>query len=216
MKPVRHFGKLRTTGTRRLRKIRKIAAGAVVTYSPEHDRELAWATVELLNLWSEFCRAYFLSCLRCARLESGQRVLCSNVATIPTFEQAIIALARNMGNKQAGKYGKLRRRDEPTWHQPSCLLRGCKDLGTSHLVKVQSAFSTGSSVFRELPTYRNFYAHRNEDTAQKVLRSGLSSYGIGGKAHPYEVLSARAAGRPQSLILDFIDDTRLAIEFLCA
>lgn len=215
MKPVRHFGKLRRVGTRRLREIRKVAVDAVTPYSQERDRELAWATIELTNLWSEFCRAYFLSCLRSARLESGSRVSCTSVAVVPSFDQALLTLAQNLGTRPRKRPGKLRRRDEPPWHQPSCLLRGCDDLGMSHLSTVRGALSTGFSVFKDLPTCRNFYAHRNEETAKKVLRLGLS-YSIGGKNHPSEVLAARPPGRPQSLILEFVDETRITIEFLCA
>ncbi len=140
---------------------------------------------------------------------------CTNVTPVPTFDQAIIALAQSFGNMRAGRGGVLRRRDEPTWHDPLRLLRGCQNLGTSHLGKVRKAFSTRSSVFYDLPTCRNFYAHRNEDTAAKVLNLGLSSYSIGGKAHPSEVLAARAPGRPQSLILDFADEIRIAMQDLC-
>ncbi len=215
MKPARHFGKLRSSGTRRLRRIREVAVGAVAPYSQERDPELAWVTIELANLWTQFCRAYFLSCLRSARLDSGPRVSCQNLANIPAFEVAMIVLAWKRGKTRAGRGGKLQGRDEPDWHQPSCLLQGCRIIGASNLHSVQGALSTGTSVFEHLPTCRNFYAHRSKETATKVLNIGLSAYSMGGKTHPSEVLIARAPGSSQSLILDFIDDTEVTIELLC-
>lgn len=215
MKPTRHFGKLRRTGTQRLRKIRKTARGAVTPYSQSHDKELAWATIELANLWSEFCRAYILSCLRSAKLDSGGRVSCNNVAAGTTFDQAIVTLAQNMGKGWAVKGGKIQRKHEPNWNETSCFLKSCNQLGASHLSTVQKALSMGPAVFRNLSTCRNFYAHRSEDTARKVMNLGLTIYSIGGKTHPSEVLAARAARSRQSLILDFIDETEMTIDQLC-
>lgn len=106
--------------------------------------------------------------------------------------------------------------DEPVWYQPRTLIKGCTTLGTSHLPQVLNAFSTGTQVFDHLPKCRHFYAHRNEETAQKVLNLGFRSYSINNKAHPSEVLAARAYGRPQSLILDYADDLRDVMQLLCA
>jgi hypothetical protein len=214
MKPVRHLSKLERTCNRRLDKIHAVAAHSVSLYTATKDKELAWATVELLNLWSEFSRAYYLSCFRSARLGSGARITCSSGANWSTFDQLIIALSQSLGNKKAAGSKKLPRRNEPKWHQPNVLITGCTNLGTSHLLQVQSALSISSSVFNDLPTCRNFYGHRNEETAAKVLRLG-SAYSIYGRNHPSEVLASYAYGRPQSLILDFVDDIRNVIQLLC-
>lgn len=215
MKPVRDFGELRRRGTRQLYKIRGIAAQSVMSpYSREKDRNLSWVTIESLNLWSEFCRAYFLSGLWSARLESGVQVVCGNNIGY-NFEQAIGSILLSF-NRRVPQAGKLTRRDEPTWHEPKTLITGCTNMGASNLSQVQAALSIGSSVFIHLPTCRNFFAHRNDDTAIKVLTLGQSSYSMFGKIHPFEVLTASAYGRPQSLILDFIDDLWATMELLCA
>lgn len=214
MKPVLDFGKLRRRGARQLYKIREVTAWAVSPpYSQEQDRSLTWATIELLNLWSEFCRAYFLSCLLYARLESGIRVTHTSGAGY-NFEQAIGSILRS-SSRTVPAAGKLTRRNEPTWHDPSSLITG-SNLGMSHLSQVQEALSIGSQVFSHLPVCRNFYAHRNEETALRVLRLGQSSYSIFGRTHPSQVLISPAYGRPQSLILDFVDDLWATIELLCA
>jgi hypothetical protein len=215
MKPVRDFGELRRRGTRQLYKIRGIAAWSVMSpYSREHDRNLAWVTIESLNLWSEFCRAYFLSCLRSAQLESGVQVVCKR-NTGYSFEQAIGSILHSL-NRRVPPAGKLTRRDEPTWHEPQSLITGCTNMDTSNLSQVQAALSIGSPVFTHLPTCRNFFAHRNDDTAMKVLTLGQSSYSMFSTHHPSEVLTRPAYGRPQSLILDFIDDLWATMELLCA
>lgn len=78
---------------------------------------------------------------------------------------------------------------------------------------VLAAFSVPTKVFEHLPMMRNFYAHRNEHTAR--IAKNLARYTIPMRGHPTEILCTRAYGRPQILILDWIDDITAIVELLC-
>jgi hypothetical protein len=61
---------------------------------------------------------------------------------------------------------------------------------------------------------RNFYAHRNDQTA-RAAKEIARHYTIAGLDHPTQILSTPAYGRPQVLILDWIDELTIIVEFLC-
>ena len=117
--------------------------------------------------------------------------------------------------KQIPRSSRLTRREEPSWHDPNLLIKGCACFAMSNEQQVQQALSINSDVFSHLATCRNFYAHRNPETAVKVLRLGQESYSIYNVRHPSEVLAAYAYNRPQSLVLDFVDDLWAVTEILC-
>jgi hypothetical protein len=87
-------------------------------------------------------------------------------------------------------------------------------MNCDHLANVEAALSTGTSVFQHLPTVRNFYAHRNEETSRKALAVGVT-YVIADKPAPTPMLLTPAIKRPQALMLDWIDDIETVMELLC-
>jgi hypothetical protein len=74
-------------------------------------------------------------------------------------------------------------------------------MGASNYPVILTALSLPARAFTELPVFRNFYAHRNKDTAAQV--AGLArSHLISPKLHPSEVLAARAGG-PNNLVSQY-------------
>lgn len=110
--------------------------------------------------------------------------------------------------------GRWDRRDEPAWHDPNIFIRSCGAVGCSNYQDILAAFSVQAKAFDFLPVFRNFYAHRNEQTARRAINIA-HEYSIVPHYHPTQILSSTAYGRPQSLLLDWIDEIIFVIEFLC-
>ncbi len=110
--------------------------------------------------------------------------------------------------------GSWHRKDEPTWHDPNVFTRLMYHVGSSNMADVNDAFSTGTRTFIDLPVFRNFFAHRNLLSMRAAQALGIR-YGIPSTISPAEILSRRSIGRPQALLLDWIDDVRFTMEYLC-
>ena len=213
MRPSIYLYRLRYHATRRLYKLRILAASACILPFEEADSTISYTTIGCLNIWDNFSRAYFLSCSMSPWRENGSQVTISN-PSIRNFNDAIEASIRTCKN-WVWKRGNWNRRDEPPWHDPQTLIRSCSEIGCSNYIEIQNAFSIPTKVFQHLPTYRNFYAHRNDDTAQKA-KEIARQYSIPVRGHPSQILCTPAYGRPQVLLLDWIDDIRFVLELLCA
>src|ERR1035441_1901357 len=96
--------------------------------SRERERTISFAVISLLNAWTNFVRAFYLSCVFGARTKSAVRVRPSSV--FPDANAAIgfaIRLFRPYASPNT--FGQWHRRDEPVWHDPTTLLRLSANLG---------------------------------------------------------------------------------------
>jgi hypothetical protein len=165
-----------------------------------------------LNLWFVFSRTYFLSCVLSPLRENGTHVTCNS--SIRTFNDAI---------NQAKIAINWRRQYEPPWGKTQIFIDSYNAIGCSNHQDIQNAFYIQISnnqydVFEDLPKFRNFYAHRNEDTANEALKIArhYSIPTIPANNHPTKMLLQPTYRRPQScLILDWIDDIINTVDLLC-
>src|SRR5690606_6596746 len=111
--------------------------------------------------------------------------------------------------------GIWNRRDEPDWNSSRTLITLCTMIGCSNLADITAAFSSGSRVLLDLPAFRNFYGHRNEQTQSAAMQLA-SHYGISATMRPSTILLTRGLGRGLPLIVDWIDDLDFTIEYLCS
>lgn len=212
MRPSRSFEKLLRMALRRLARLRTCAIDALKQADPHRDRQLAYVVVESLNLWANFSRSYALSCLfRPKRIAKG-RVRVGNAAI--TMPAAVFLLAAQQRRGPAAA-APTSRREEPAWHERDLLLKTCLAMGCSHVADVQAALSGNTTVFEDLPAFRNFFAHRNDESARKAIALARRQYLIIGARHPTSALSMPAYKRTQPLILDWLDDMQIVMEFLC-
>ena len=212
MKPSKYLNKIRNKTLNYLYKLHNMADKASRLSRPESEKTISFVTIECLNLWANFSRAYFLSCALSPIRENGLQITLSN-PNVQTFDDAIYAALRKckpwiLSMRNWG------RRDEPAWHDPKVLIKSCTGIGCSNLIEIQAAFSISTKVFEHLSTFRNFYAHRNYYTAQKA-KNIARYYTILVHNHPSNILFSYAYGRPQILILDWIDDMKIVLELLC-
>jgi len=212
MRPARSFEKLLGMASRRLNRLRSRAVDALKSGNPERDRHLAYVTVEALNLWANFSRSYVLSCLFRPMRISKRRVALSNAAISTPASVLLLATQMRRGPTASAPTS---RREEPSWHERDLLMKTCKAMGCSNYPEVQSALSVVTTVFEDLPAFRNFYAHRNDESASRVIALGKRNHLISGARHPTDVLVMAAYKRPQPLVLDWLDDLQIAMELLC-
>lgn len=213
MRPSKYLKRLRyKTNERHLRKLRALADEASRLSWPESDWAISYVTIGCLNAWANFVRAYFLSCTLSPWREKGARITLSNIS-IRTFDDALDAAMRKC-KPWIRKRGNWDRRDEPAWHEPNTLIESCKEIGCSNQTEILNALSLSPQVFKHLPTFRNFYAHRNDHTVMKA-KNIARHYSMPIQGHPSEILLTPAYGRPQILILDWIDDIHTIVELLC-
>jgi len=179
----------------------------------EREWLLANVVIESINTWSNFCRSYYLSCWLNPKTRNHTYIYITH--TFVDYNNAIgVAIHYVRPAITAPLSGIWHRRDEPAWHDHNILMRLCQLVGCSHLPNIQSSFSFGSRVFVDLPVFRNYYAHRNQQTS--AAASNIApQYGVASRLRPSQILLSRPVGRPQQLILDFIDDLIATADLLC-
>ncbi len=109
----------------------------------------------------------------------------------------------------------LNRRQEPAWYSPNTLLTTFLALDVSNAAQAQAAFSYSTSAFDCLPTIRDFFAHRNEETMRKV-RDVARHLGVDPNQRACEIVCSAMSGRPQGILVDWLDDLRNVAVLLCA
>lgn len=202
----------------RLLRLEAIAAGGDWQHLPL-DRRMAYVTIECLSAWSIFAREYYLSCawLRARRIsgppvEPASRLFSDERDAIL---HSIRILKPPTVYNRAQNSANISARDEPTWHEPSTIMKIYSNLRMSNMNEVSASFSYPTTFFNDCPTIRNFFAHRNMGTAQKV-------YSLA-RRPPYSVFIGSAGdlvgtllpGRTQTLAREWIDDLRLISHDLC-
>jgi hypothetical protein len=207
-----YLGSLRLQSWRRLARLRLLVDQCRPPLNTEEDRIVAYATIEALNLWDSFVRAYYLSCVVTRALtDSGVRIT-TNVA-LPTVDDAIDFAVKQI-YPATNRQPPWSRRDEPRWYVPGHIIKIMTSAQASNRAHIIAAFGYQTAVFANLPTARNFFAHRNADTAEKV--SAIAGhYTLSARLRPSDLLCSRLPGRPQALLSDWLDDLREVIVLLC-
>lgn len=213
MRPSRDFATLHRAAAARLKRIRKDAVVACAGSDSTSRIAIAHLTTELLNVWANFCRSYFLSCTISARLESGGRVVATTY-TGNTFADAInVAVRANRIVRTNQTIWK--RREEPAWHSTPTFIKACTSIGCSHLAQIAAALSMGTRTFEDLPVFRNFFAHRNESTVRNARVAGSLNSIATYKRHPTQIAATPPVGRPFPLLVEWVDDVAVTVEMLC-
>jgi hypothetical protein len=211
MGPVADLEDLYRHASARLDRLKLLGLAAFPMPFPERDRRLCYVAIEAVNGWSEFVRAYVLSCVLHPHRIKNPRVTLSN-KTMRSFADVLHAAVRLM--KGSTRQAPKTRRDEPAWHDVRTLMKTCAYMGCSHIADVHRALSIPTMAFEHLPTFRNYYAHRNPESKQRACDLA-AKYAIPSVAHPTFLAATAAPGRPQPLLADWIDDLRNAAELLC-
>jgi hypothetical protein len=207
----RRLRKLRLTLSRRLSRLEK-RLNVLGSSSPqERDIVVAYVAIEALNAWALFSRSFYLSCALGTRTERNKRV---SVAASTVTDHIGFAITHFKKSAKPNSGGTWHRRDEPTWHDPNVLMTVCKNLGCSIQGELEAAFSLQQTVFKNLPVFRNFFAHRNEGTS-RAARNVAPQYTLPTYISPAELLLTVGPGAHSSLLLMWLDEIRITAEFIC-
>lgn len=209
VRSVARLDELVDHATRRCFRLGLLVGETRLPLTPEGSRSISFVSIELLNLWGEFCRAYYVSCALRAKDRTNARVVHTHSAIKSNTDA--IALAVRTTRPKTRKQTIFTHRDEPTWHNKSEFHKVMRALAPSNLADIDAALSQSNTVLNSLPTFRNFFAHRSESTAQKAQRLARQ-YRVSPRQHPAMILATFPPGRPQTLILDYVDELRLIID----
>jgi hypothetical protein len=212
LNPQYNYHRLHRSANMRLIWLRDKVNSLTPITSLSHDESIAYVVIESTNIWASFTRAYYLSWFMKPRTMTGQRVNCTR--HFVSFQDALLFAIRHLRSPEY-KRARASRRDEPTWHDPGNLLSLAAAVGVSNIGQISSALSFGATYSSNLPTVRNFYAHRNDETFRKV-QNKAALLGLGTNLRPGEFVCAALPSRPQNVISDWLDEMRLTIELLCA
>lgn len=209
MHPVRDLEHLRSATEKRLADLESMTPGSRVLGSKQLDRTCAFVCIELLNCWVNFSRSlYFSSCFHAKDL-NGTRIQTSK--QLRRFADAQFFAAQRFTQRQL-IVGRIDHRTEPNWVSKDTVNILLSEIGASNSVAVASALTFPNRVLIDLATVRNFYAHRNSQTASKVGKLGVN-YGMRSGVAATDLCIAYAPGRPQSVVRDWIAELRTISEF---
>lgn len=141
MNPSHRLSKLNRAAQKRISRLRARVSHYSLAASPERDVAVAWATIEALNLWMGFLRAYYLSGAIQSRTQAGRRVIFTSTAFADT-QRALEYAIRVTKDPKFHKH-VISRRDEPTWHSMHDFLRLVKNVGASNLSQIYAALAPG-------------------------------------------------------------------------
>ena len=208
MRATGDLSKLHDAITGRLARLRKLYAASMPPL-PGSQPALAIAAIELDNLVIASIRQFMISSLTGARTADGKKVTVTprmkDEGEVAAFVLSVLSSQsfQNLGNPT-----RVARQHEFKIREPRFIERVMSSCSASNLISVQAAFSLPTTLFSDLPTIRNFYAHRNDDTWRKVkIRAqGLGVYRV---RTADELLTSGLPGRPVTVFEDWLDDAEL-------
>lgn len=216
MRVHRRLKSLRAYGYKKFwalqRRADRISTTKTSVDATQFETEISYVTISALNVWSNICKWYYISCTLGTKSISGAHIAAPG--RLADANAAIgIAVRYYKPSARLQISGEWQGRDEPAWHVPSVVIDvfGAASIPTQNHVK--SSFSLGFTVFDDLPTFRNYFAHKNRETRALAMRKAPRYLIVANK--PSEVLAAAPVGRTDSLLETWIHELRTTLDMLC-
>ena len=172
----------------------------------EADRIASYVCINSLNMLAEFNRTYFALALENAQTRTGNIV----GTQFPKNTSVYTALS-NLNLLHPKAPASVSRRYEPAWHSMPLFLNVLVWASVTTEGQVRVAMGLPFRVLGDLPTIRNFFAHRNGETAQKSRRM-LSRYYSVPSSHPSFMLASFSSGRPTTILEDWIVELEIVFD----
>lgn len=175
MRPSRDLEKLAAVAENRLGQMLHAVSVAASRADKAAQRCVVAEIIDAQNLWQHFVRSFFISAYTGGKCASGVHCLVLNSTAGQYADPIEFAIATTNPKTYSQKKTKgiaFSFRDEPPWHLEWVLPRLAQAAGLSNHSSIVSAFSVPGRAVADLPTIRNYYAHRSERTA--VLVRGLA------------------------------------------
>jgi hypothetical protein len=183
-------------------RLRDLCVGLRFPLTPEKRRMISYVVIEAANLWAQYSRCVFLSAALGARDGGGQQIVLTRA---PTRQRAEDLAVHALHSKLRTKTGPWLRYQQPDWQSRSHLLKALDYVGASIYGDVDRAVSYPTRVLTDLPTMRNFYAHKGERAADAARRLG-PRYGITRSTSPHELLCTPPRGGGDVLLNEWLSD----------
>lgn len=214
MRRTTRLKKIRRTLLTQLNRLRRDIQGIPPNATlRDIEKVVGYVTIQLLNVWSNFMRGYFLACMAQAKKCGGGWITIANPGL--SLNQCIgrAVLYYNPG-AVPNAVGEYQRRLEPKWYLSNTLLELSVSERFSNTSDIAAALSISTRVFVDLPVFRNYFAHKNQHS-RRAASNLAPNYGIGVLNRPSLILLTCPLLRPQRLIYDWMDDLRFVAEYLC-
>ncbi|BBX62271.1 hypothetical protein MSAS_14450 [Mycobacterium saskatchewanense] len=215
------LGVLASKLSQRVARLRQALNSQSNSYDAKKGVYLGYIVIEAANAWSLYARSALVSSALGARTVSGYRVTSSR-GRWPS-EADIIVDATLIAKPWLGRNGRpssIARRDEPAWHDAYLLQSMWAGLQLSNAQSISQALSLGATFYADLPPTRNFFAHKNKDTASTVVdiarRYGISPiipFTARRRSVP-DLVTSVPTGRPQSVIAEWLDELETTAELM--
>lgn len=213
MKPVKYLPKLEKSTIYTLNRYKKIIPTIDLRNMEESNLKMSFLIINFTNLISNFHKAFFLSCARNPKGSNRKTSICFHNYRDDNILLGMIITKYKPGArpKADGSWG---RRDEPNRYDLEHISYGLSCIASLKLYDLRVVEGLSFSVYRDLPTFRNFYAHRNAKT-QAAARGLLPDYVIAPRLHPTVSLLESPNNRSVSLIEDWMDEFEISVNILC-
>jgi hypothetical protein len=167
--------------------------------------------IEMMSAWTNFARSYTLSLACRPKRITGSRVTVSPNITCPQdlLNHAIMTL-NPRARRRRGVWQPL---DEPRWRNISVIRQVAQSVSASNFAEIATAETYVSNIWKDLPDFRNFFAHRDERSCKTVQQLG-PRYGMSSLRDPAAILLDGVIGG-QPLFHAWVDDLENVSELLC-
>lgn len=186
----------------RLKRLTDLTAGLSMPVTPPKRRLISYVTIEAANLWAQYSMSFYYSIALGARDASGHRIAAVLAAT---KEDALTLAVHVLHPSLVGTVGPWKNWQTPDWQNKGHLVKLVKSVGPSMLSDVDKAVSYPTRVLYDLPTMRNYYAHKAERAASAALKL-RQNYGITGVSAPDELLCTNPTASSDILLNEWLSD----------
>lgn len=196
---------------RRLGRLLALAREEENRTSPKSRRLVSYVAIEAVSAWNTFCREYYLACVLLEPFtRSHTKVVHNASGTILNERTALIeAIRRNHKPRfNPDVNAAISSRDEPDWKSKGVLLKLSGSLQFSNHGQIVNAFSYRTTALSDLPSVRNFFAHRDRNAAERIRELARYRYNTPYLSHPAELINSILTARTDTLLAQWISDFR--------
>lgn len=199
---TRAIADLTLSAQSRLDRLAHLSAGVVAPVAPSDRRLVSYVTIEAASLWAEYSRCLYLSCAFGGRDAHGNTAVVTRAGTV---DDAVTQAVHAIHPKLAGQQRTWQRNELPDFKNAGHLRLSLQHIGATVYPDVDRALSVQTRVLADLPTMRNYFAHKAERAAGAV-RSLAPRYGLSRSVAPEELLVSVPGGRGDILLREWLAD----------
>lgn len=217
MRRSQELARIEGTATDRVRRLRlQWPLATAAASQSDRVRWMTCLTLTLQNVWANFCRAHYLSCMMGTWTRSRTKAAATPVVAIEfqAIERAIVAAKGGSSFPTPASPGAWAHYQEPKWFDPTTVARIYEKTGISLLATFQEATGSRSDVLQDIRAFRNYFAHRALATRQAAMQKA-ARVGIFAPTLPADAISERPLGETRAWFEVWLDEMDELIVDLC-